>query len=383
MIEKKKKIELFFYLFIALNIAPLLGIVVKIVDFHTIAFFYWIECALVAILAVAIYARYLIIFFLLSASMGGIIYLANPLHFANLSALLVFWCLYSICWLIYIEIGKSDYGQILRRLSPGGQLCFYLAFMSIAILLCFFITTLIEGSWHPKTNASSFYKTLLSISILVPTISMGMLKIIDMIGQKHFINFLLGTYHHPVERKHIVLFLDMVGSSAMAEKLEAKQSMKLISNFIYDSSYIFRIHGGDVLNYTGDGLVVLWPIHKADAALNAVYKLRSHFSSRPIRADYWKKFGIIPNFRIGIHAGSVILSQIGEEKLFIGLYGDVVNTAARLEQMNKETKTSVLLSSEVIHGLSQSWRTLLKPLGEKEIRGRDEKINVYSLYQDV
>lgn len=341
------------------------------------------ESGLVALLAVAIYARYLIVFGLLSYAVGMIVYLANPDLLANPQPILLFWSLYSLCWLAYIEAGKGSYGQLLRKLRPAEQLGFYIFYMGMALVLCFFLTRAVMPAVALFPHPASYYYTLVAVALLVPTISMGLLKMIDMIGQRHYIDFILGTYLQPQERNSIVLFLDMVGSSGIAEKLSPQESMDFIARFIYDSSYIFRIHGGDILNYTGDGLVVLWPRKHSNQVLAAVHQMQSHFASRAVRIRYKQKFGIIPEFRIGIHAGPVVISQIGEEKLFLGLYGDVVNIAARLEQMNKILGTTVLLSSEVVYGLNQGWKALLKPLGERSVRGRDEKIAVYALYKEV
>jgi adenylate cyclase len=102
-----------------------------------------------------------------------------------------------------------------------------------------------------------------------------------------------------------------------------------------------------------------------------------------VKKAYWKRFGRVPDFRVGVHVGPVVISQIGEEKLFLGLYGDTVNTAARLEQMNKELGTKILVSEPVIVNAGQTWKTILKPLGEKEIRGRKGHVRVYTILSEV
>lgn len=379
---QKNKTSPYWYIFVLVNVLPMFGVFAGQWSMSHAAYFYWGECALVALLALVMYARYLIVFFIITAAIGLIVYVANPQLLANFQAVAIFWSLYSLCWLAYIEVTRSAYGQHLKKRKPAEQLTIYVVFMALAIGLCFFLTN-ITTEGDDFENSMAFYQTFISAAVIVPAISLGLLRVIDMIGQKHFVDFLLGTYHQPQERNSIVQFLDMVGSSTIAEKLEPRKSMDLIAEFIYDSGYIFRINGGDILNYTGDGLVVLWPRNKSNNALAAIHKLRSHFASKQVRSHYWKKFGIIPEFRIGLHAGPIVISQIGEEKLFLGLYGDVVNIAARLEQMNKEFGTHVLLSAEAIQGLNQSWKTLLKPLGEKPIRGRDEKIQVFALYKEV
>jgi len=80
-----------------------------------------------------------------------------------------------------------------------------------------------------------------------------------------------------------------------------------------------------------------------------------------------------------MHAGEVMIAQVGAEKLFLGLYGDVVNTASRLEVMNKELGSKTLLSDAVVQELSTLYKDKLTSLGKKKVRGREEKIEVWTL----
>ncbi len=173
------------------------------------------------------------------------------------------------------------------------------------------------------------------------------------------------------------MFMDMVGSSGKAERLSPKTAMELIAQFIFDAGMAFRLHGGDIINYTGDGLVALWPVDRADRALTAVDMLNARLETN--RMMYERKFGAVPEFRIGLHAGDVVLSQIGEEKLFLGVYGDVVNTAARTEQMNKVLGTRILFTRAFRQRLSLSMQERVSPMGKIEMPGREGEVEVFTL----
>jgi class 3 adenylate cyclase len=339
---------------------------------------------LIGVVFLGVYARYLLIFLIVSISIGLLVYTANPQILEYKRLIFTLWSLYSVCWLAYVEFGKTPYSQNIRKLIPSKRAAFYLTFVGTMIALCLAFALSVTGEIQNIRNIShTFFYTLVTAAAFSAFFSVAMIKTIDMIGQKHFLDFILGTYHKPVEKDCVVMFLDMVGSSGMAEKLEPKRSMELIGKFIYDCGYIFRVNNGDIINYTGDGLVVLWPLSEANNAMMSANALRKHFASKKTKKDYWQAFGIVPQFRIGIHAGQVVLNQIGEEKLFLGLYGDVVNTAARLEQLNKKVGTNILLSSSVAVNLGHSWRTLLRPVGSLDIRGREEKIKAYTLYSPL
>ncbi len=373
---KKHKFSSVFIFF--LNILPIIALTNDLCTTMEMAFFYWAELALIVAIAILPYAKHFMVFFFMLITITLITRVADPSTTGNPYILLTFWGLYCFAWLTYIELVKTAYWRKERRKTPSEQFMAYLVFMVISIAICFSITINIYNAWDIVFHSSyNYFIFFFSTAVIVPTFSIGLLNIIDMIGAQHFIHFLIGTYHQPVKRDRVVLFLDMVGSTGMAEKMSPEQGMRLIAMFIYDAGAIIRRHRGDIVNYTGDGLVVLWPRRGANRALAASYELHNWVNNK--RDEYLKQFNYAPDFRVGIHAGIVTIGQIGEEKLFIGLYGDVVNTAARIEQLNKKTGTKILISRDATKFMDNHWLIRLKKVGEQEIRGRKQPINVYTL----
>lgn len=340
--------------------------------------FYWVESILLGAFALLLYAKHLLVFFLILTPIAYILGFQNFLFMGDAKIPLTFWGIYSLFWLVYFEIRRSYLGHKIRLLHPLLQLLYYAGYIAAAILLSVAVTSYVYfGQLLFPAMQGRIFEDFLAMAAGIPTLTITMLKIIDMIGERHVLYFLLGTYQHPVEKKKIVMFIDMVGSSASAERLSPKKSMEMVARFIFDACAACRIHGGDIVNYTGDGLVVLWPLFGADKAIRAYENLRGRLESG--RESYERAFGIVPDFRIGLHAGNVVISQIGEEKLFLGVYGDVVNTAARLEQLNKETGTRILLSRAVKQFTSPPVQKRIRPLGEAEVRGKEEAIDIFTL----
>lgn len=369
----------FFIAFLVfLNLLPLGGIWLHLWSLQQALYFYWAESALIGAFMFITYAKHLFVFVLV---LLPAVFLADTLEgnlWRDMKAQIIFWCIYSLYWLAYFELKYTRYGVRIHRLHPVQQFILYLFFMALGIAASFSITMTILGEWAiVSTVPPHIYQVFLLIAVSVPTLVIGILKIIHMIGARHFLYFLLGTYHRPVEKQRVVLFLDMVGSSKMAETLEPKESMRLVASFIFDASAIIRSYGGDILNYTGDGLVVTWKLPQADKAISCVYAMRRRFEK--IRPAYQKEYGIMPYFRMGLHAGPVVIAQIGEEKLFLGLYGDTVNTASRLESLNKQLGTKVLISGALSQWISPKWTSRLEPKGLFEIQGRREMVDVYTL----
>lgn len=346
---------------------------------QTVKYLFWGESILLGVAALFAHAKQMLVFFLLLLFIGYIMGYQNLLFMGDLKIPVTFWSFYSLFWLLYFQMRTSRTGHRLRLLHPFYQLVLYLASMSFAIVASFCLTGyLFFGQLFIPVIPGHVLQQFIVMMAGIPTLTIVILKIVDMIGERHVFYFLLGTYHRPIEKKQIVLFLDMAGSSTVVEKLSPKKSMEMIAQFIFDAGSAFRSQGGDIVNYTGDGLVVLWPLHKADRVLAAFEALDSRL--RENKSKYERNFGTVPDFRIGVHAGSIVISQIGAEKLFLGVYGDVVNTAARIEQMNKDFGTRLLFSKAVKQQLTLSFQKRIKSMGRVEVRGREEDIEVFTVF---
>jgi adenylate cyclase len=338
---------------------------------------FWGQFGLTGLFVLGFYAKHLVIFFALLVGLGYVLGVQKILGTDGYGVAASFWAFYSLLWLVYFEIRKSPLGQSVRLSHPVKQFFFYLVYLALSAFAAFSLTAYVYyGRVIMPAMSPVLKEVMIGLTIAIPTFTILMLKVVDMIGARHFLVFLSGAYHRPVERRQIVLFLDMIGSTTIAEKLSPARSMEFIARFIFDACYAFRIHGGDVVQYTGDGLVVLWPVDKAPEALRAVHYLRRRIETG--RAAYERNFGGMPDFRAGIHAGHVVLSQIGEEKLFLGLYGDDVNVAARIEQACKTLGVKLLFSGTFRQRLSPEDQKSLIPMGRIDIKGREQKLEVFT-----
>jgi adenylate cyclase len=86
--------------------------------------------------------------------------------------------------------------------------------------------------------------------------------------------------------------------------------------------------------------------------------------------------------RIGVHTGAVAAGAIGSaERMNYAMFGNAVNVAMRLEQLNKELGTLVLASAETVHACteSQTARFAVRALGETRLRGCVSPVIVYEV----
>ena len=180
------------------------------------------------------------------------------------------------------------------------------------------------------------------------------------------------------ERYLVSMFVDMRGSTTLAEKRLPFDTVFIVNRFLSAVSQAVIECGGQPNQFVGDGELALFGLntnpqtacHQALQAaaliatnIDELNQFLSHDLLEPIR------------FGIGIHGGEVIIGDIGyrDHQVFTAL-GDAVNVAARLQDMTKGLKCEVILSEEVFKtaGLPVN----LLPEQELPIRGRAEPMIV-------
>ena len=73
-----------------------------------------------------------------------------------------------------------------------------------------------------------------------------------------FRNLLLGRYHSPTEEQRALLFIDLVSSTAIAERIGATRFLALMNQFVYDIDAALEGNGGVIYRYVGDEAIITW-----------------------------------------------------------------------------------------------------------------------------
>ncbi|MEO6220823.1 MAG: adenylate/guanylate cyclase domain-containing protein, partial [Ginsengibacter sp.] len=94
---------------------------------------------------------------------------------------------------------------------------------------------------------------------------------------------------------------------------------------------------------------------------------------------YNEKFGLLPQFKGGLHLGKVTTGEIGVIKKDIIFTGDVLNTTARIQGLCNTYKVDILISDDLKKKLTPDSQFQIKTLGENELRGIDEKIELFTI----
>jgi adenylate cyclase len=195
-----------------------------------------------------------------------------------------------------------------------------------------------------------------------------MMRVTHFIGLRTLFDLIVGTYHRPVLERKILLFLDINGSTALGETLGALAIRAFVRKFLSDVSQPIVDHGGEIYLYKGDGLVAIWnwaDAIRADAILKAVDAMFAVVASE--RSAYEQAFGAAPGFRIGIHGGEVIVSEQGDTRRSIGIYGDTINIAARMEEAARAHGVRCVISEAVARALAD--RSCVREIGADRVKG--------------
>lgn len=265
----------------------------------------------------------------------------------------------------------------------------YLAIMSLAILTIIVLSSSIRLSASPVDKQIwlqilLFFTNFAFLTILL-YYSMAILlcllynEISDHIGQAVLLNFFTGKYHRPIEEERVYLFLDMKSSTTLAERLGHVRYFEMLNEYYSDLSDTIIQYGGEIYQYVGDEVVITWKIKKgfANNCLDCFFAMREVLTSK--EKKYHSKYGVVPSFKAGIHFGLVSTGEIGVIKKEIIYSGDVLNTTARIQGHCNEYKVDILASEKFIKALETNKDFIPKILGETELRGRNEKINLFTV----
>jgi class 3 adenylate cyclase len=236
--------------------------------------------------------------------------------------------------------------------------------------------------WRVQDLPLAYRKLPVAIPLVIifSVIGIMVMRTVHFIGIETLFHLMLGTYHRPVIQKKVLLFLDINNSTDLAERLGAVRTQSLLGKFLFDVSKPITDHGGDIYLYKGDGLIALWVWSEAIkrdkilTAIDAIFRAVGHE-----QANYQQQFGVFPSFRIGVHGGDVVVSEQGDTKRAIGIYGSTINISARMEEAAKAHGVSCVISGDVAQAVSNG-NGGLSPLGHEKIRGISAEIPIFEYH---
>jgi class 3 adenylate cyclase len=183
----------------------------------------------------------------------------------------------------------------------------------------------------------------------------------------------------PTKTVATILYADIEAFTTIAEEREPEQVVKMLNEYFPAMIQNIDEHGGSVNQFQGDALLVTFNVpvadeRHADQALHAAASMQRTVAGQRFA-------GVKLNVRIGISTGEVIAGNVGSgERVNYTVHGDAVNVAARLEQLNKEYRTGVLVSGATAAQAKD--KHSLRSLGRAAVRGKNATLEIFCLEVD-
>ncbi len=247
-----------------------------------------------------------------------------------------------------------------------------------------FIAFLLEGKTMDEFYSSllkPFQFFLIIYSLCLFSIYIFFMQISRLLGEGVLLKFLFGKYNKPVEEERIFMFLDMKSSTTLAEKMGHKKFYSLLNTFFHHITEPVITTKAEIYQYVGDEVVFTWTTKNGIQNLNC---LRIFFLIKEMielnREQYLSEYGVIPEFKAGVHYGKVISAQIGDLKREIVFNGDIVNTTSRIQQLCNDYNKELLISGDLLSCLKDIPEYFIQEnLGNIKLKGKEEEINIYSI----
>ncbi|MBI5152991.1 MAG: adenylate/guanylate cyclase domain-containing protein [Parcubacteria group bacterium] len=183
------------------------------------------------------------------------------------------------------------------------------------------------------------------------------------------------------EKEVTILFSDIRGYTTFSESVTPKELVRVLNRYLTAMTEEILKHRGVLDKYIGDAVMAYWgaPMddpdhadHAIEAALGMIERLKKF--NEELKAEGMHEIA----FGIGIYTGPVIIGNVGSEmRLEYTVIGDTVNVASRLEGVNKELHTTLLVGESAKNKIKGKYA--FKSMGSVSVKGRKEPLQVYTL----
>ena len=183
----------------------------------------------------------------------------------------------------------------------------------------------------------------------------------------------------PITRDLIIFFVDLSGFTRLSQTLGPQRTQDFLKHFHTVVTQDVHDRHGIVLNYMGDGALAVFGIDAnatapADGAMAAAFSLVENIRSLGVEYGFEAPLGS----RIGVHAGPVVLSRLGDEnQQQVSVTGDSVNLASRLMEIAKAENASIAASADLLTDLHNPPRHASDKIKTVPVRGREGTVDVH------
>ncbi len=182
-----------------------------------------------------------------------------------------------------------------------------------------------------------------------------------------------------------VLFSDLVGFTTVAEDMEPEAVVAQLNEYFTEVSRRIVERGGTIDKYLGDAVMAFFgaPVHRADHPARACLAALDHLAALDTLRPKWAAAGQAAlSVRVGVNTGEMIIGNIGgEEGRDYTVIGDAVNLASRLEGVNKEYGTRILITEST--WLEAKDAVAWREIDVVRVKGKARGVRIYEVLAHV
>jgi adenylate cyclase len=293
---------------------------------------------------------------------------------------------------------------VLSAFRLNARLCVFtgaVAGMQYSILALYFadesshtvIEPILTGFPHHVVRSLLLLMTGVVTGLVTVQIKKRILNSFVMIQERNRIRRTFGEYVSPVVmdklltlqphlrselRSVCVMFLDIRNFTTFAEKRTPEEVVAYLESLFDFMIEIVNRHHGVINKFLGDGFMAVFGAPLSDGAdclngLEAAREILSRIEDEVAAAR------VLPTrVGIGVHSGEAVTGSIGSSlRKEYTVIGDVVNVASRIEQLNKQFGSQLLISEAVWQEVSDKFNAT--PMGAVQVKGREAPIQVYQV----
>ncbi len=280
------------------------------------------------------------------------------------------------------KVERYSFGKIILIKSLLYLAAFIIA-MALVFNILYYVDIVPENAWI-QIYSSRFVRFMILFSLIFMGFQIILLNFIlqtiKKFGPQNILHFLVGKYQSPVLEDRIFLFMDLKSSTTYAESLGNLKYSQLIQDCFEDINRLVDSYGAEIYQYVGDEVILTWKTKQALSSRGYIKVFYSYRDWLEKRSDhYLKKYGFLPEFKAGLHGGTVTVAEIGNIKREIAYHGDVLNTTSRLQSICNQYHEKLLISGDLLHRIGDLNGYASRPIGEVQLKGKQQKIEVFAL----
>ncbi|MCK5573586.1 MAG: adenylate/guanylate cyclase domain-containing protein, partial [Bacteroidetes bacterium] len=188
-------------------------------------------------------------------------------------------------------------------------------------------------------------------------------------------------YHRPRREERIFLFLDLKSSTSIAEQLGPDAYSAFLQTLYSELDEAIIETKGELFQYIGDEIVMVWTTTNGVENHNCIrFFFLVEKRIEELKDTFVERFGVVPEFKAGLHYGEVLIAEIGSYRKDIAYHGDPINTASRICATCGKVGKRFLFSADMLAFFSQLKDTYdFTVMGMFDLKGKKKAVGLLSI----